>query len=41
LAAVRTMPGFEKLLEQLKALPAVDFASNTTSRMNATQLAPK
>jgi len=40
LAAVRAMPGFEKLLEQLKALPAVDFASNTTSRMNATQLAP-
>lgn len=39
LSPVRGLPGFENMLDQLKALPAFDFASNTTSRVKATQLA--
>ena len=40
LALVRELPGFEMLLNQLRAFPALDFQASTTTLMNATQMAP-
>lgn len=40
LAPLRGLPQFDKLLEDLKALPVVDFQSSTSTLMIATQVAP-
>jgi TolB-like protein/Tfp pilus assembly protein PilF len=40
LAVLRDLPRFRDLLGDLKALPAVDFHSSTSTLMNATQVAP-
>jgi len=40
MAPLRGLPQFNKLLEDLKALPTVDFQSSTSKLMMATQVAP-
>jgi hypothetical protein len=40
MAPLRGQPQFNKLLDDLKALPTVDFQANTSKLMIATQVAP-